>query len=251
MIEVRNLSVDYRDKRALDDISLTLHNGKLTVLAAPNGGGKSTLMKAIVGLQEISAGEIIIDGSPFQTLSRAETARRVAYMAQSRNTPNIQAKRMVLHGRFPYLSYPRKYRKEDYEIAEEALRQVDAADLADSFLPELSGGMRQRIYFAMTLAQSTDNVLMDEPLNFLDISHQIEFIRLMKNMALQGKSVTAVVHDIRIAMQEADEIIVLENGRLAMEGTPEEVYSSGVISRVFGVDLAYVDTDKGRRYYYI
>ena len=251
MIEIKNLCVDYKDGRAIDNLSLAIKPGCLTVLAAPNGGGKSTLLKTICGLIEKSSGSILIDGTELSELSRQETAKKIAYMSQTRNTPNIQAKRMVLHGRFPYLSYPRKYGKKDYEIATEAMKKTDVQNLADSFLPDLSGGERQRVYLAMTLAQDTGIVLMDEPMNFLDVRHQLELLELAKSMAAEGRTVVMVIHDIRIAMQEADELVVLSGGRLAAAGTAGEIYESGIIKEVFGVEIRYAETEAGRRYYYL
>ena len=250
MIEIKNLCIEYDGKKALNDISLNFEEGRLTVLTAPNGGGKSTLLKAAAGLQEMKSGSIRIDGREIGDWSRTELARRVAYMSQNRNTPNIQAKKMVLHGRFPYLSYPRKYRKEDYEAAAEALRQTDAEELANRFVPELSGGQRQRIYLAMTLAQGTDAIFLDEPLNFLDVKHQTELLKLARRLADEGKTVVLVIHDIRLALQEADTIAVLQDGKLIASGTPEEVYASGTIQKVFEVDIDFVMTESGRRYFY-
>ena len=250
MIEIKNLCIEYDGKKALNDISLNFDEGRLTVLTAPNGGGKSTLLKAVAGLQEMKSGSIRIDGREIGDWSRTELARKVAYMSQNRNTPNIQAKKMVLHGRFPYLSYPRKYRKEDYEAAAEALRQTDAEELANRFVPELSGGQRQRIYLAMTLAQGTDAIFLDEPLNFLDVKHQTELLKLARRLADEGKTVVLVIHDIRLALQEADTIAVLQDGKLIASGTPEEVYASGTIQKVFEVDIDFVMTESGRRYFY-
>lgn len=250
MIEIKNLCIEYDGKKALNDISLNFEEGRLTVLMAPNGGGKSTLLKAAAGLQEMKSGSIRIDGREIGDWSRTELARKVAYMSQNRNTPNIQAKKMVLHGRFPYLSYPRKYRKEDYEAAAEALRQTDAEELANRFVPELSGGQRQRIYLAMTLAQGTDAIFLDEPLNFLDVKHQTELLKLARRLADEGKTVVLVIHDIRLALQEADTIAVLQDGKLIASGTPEEVYASGTIQKVFEVDIDFVMTESGRRYFY-
>lgn len=250
MIKIKNLCIEYDGKKALNDISLNFEEGRLTVLTAPNGGGKSTLLKAAAGLQEMKSGSIRIDDREIGDWSRTELARRVAYMSQNRNTPNIQAKKMVLHGRFPYLSYPRKYRKEDYEAAAEALRQTDAEELANRFVPELSGGQRQRIYLAMTLAQGTDAIFLDEPLNFLDVKHQTELLKLARRLADEGKTVVLVIHDIRLALQEADTIAVLQDGKLIASGTPEEVYASGTIQKVFEVDIDFVMTESGRRYFY-
>ena len=116
---------------------------------------------------------------------------------------------------------------------------------------ELSGGERQRVYLAMTLAQDTEIVLMDEPMNFLDVKHQLELLELAKKLAAEGRTVVMVIHDIRIAMQEADELVILNGGSLAAAGTPDEILKAGIIKKVFGADIGFVETGAGRRFYYI
>lgn len=171
-------------------------------------------------------------------------------MAQSRNIPEISAERMVLHGRFPYLSYPRRYGKEDYEIVRKAMEQVDAAELSGRAMSELSGGQRQRIYLAMALAQSTETILMDEPTTFLDVEHQLELMELAKKLSAQGKAVVMVLHDICLALRTADAVVVMENGQIVESGTPEELYELGILEEVFHVRLGRTDGAEGTRYYY-
>lgn len=250
MIELRNLSAGYGREPVLSDISIELTPGKVLALLGPNGCGKSTLLKTILGLQPKLGGEILADGTPADEITPRQLAQKVTYLAQSRNTPNISARRMVLHGRFPYLSYPRRYRREDYEMVEKALQWADAAAFADHSMEELSGGQRQKVYLAMALAQDTETILMDEPTTFLDVAHQLEVMATARRLAQEGKAVLLVLHDLCLALRWADEAAVLAGGGLLFRGTTEEAFESGILDQVFGVRLARVMTEGGWQYYY-
>ena len=250
MIELVNLSAGYGREPVLRGVSLTLTPGKVLALLGPNGCGKSTLLKTILGLQPSLAGEILVDGTPAGRLSPRQLAQKMTYLAQSRNTPNITARRMVLHGRFPYLPYPRRYGKEDYAMVEQALQWADAADFADRSMGELSGGQRQKVYLAMALAQNTGTILMDEPTTFLDVAHQLKVMDTARRLAREGKAVLMVLHDLCLALRWADTAAVLADGGLLFEGPPEQAFEAGVLNRAFGVRLARVMTETGWQYYY-
>lgn len=250
MIELKNVSVGYGGKPLLSSVDLKIGRGELLVLLGPNGCGKSTLLKTILGLERAMDGEILIDRRPITSYSRRELAQKLSYLSQSRNVPSMTAFRMVLHGRFPYLSFPRSYRKEDLAAAEAALQAVDAADLSHRYMPELSGGQRQKVYLAMALSQGTDSILMDEPTTYLDIAHQLEFMALAQRLAGEGKTVLLVLHDICLAMRYADEIAVFSDGALRFCGTPEALFDSGLISSVFHVSVQKTATAGGDIYYY-
>ena len=162
MLEIKNMTAGYPGHPVLQDVSLTIPDGAVTVLAGPNGSGKSTLLKALTGILPAS-GSAVLDGQELLTLSGRERARKVAFLPQNRQIPEINVKNLVLHGRFPYLSYPRRYRQEDLRIAEEAMDKMGLAELAERSLTTLSGGQRQKAYIAMALAQDTPVVLLDEP----------------------------------------------------------------------------------------
>lgn len=249
MIEFRDLSFSYRGCGVLHHVNLVVPQGKITLLLGPNGSGKSTLLKIAAGILPADGG-VYLDGEDVRGMTPRARARRVSYMAQTRNTANIVARAMVLHGRFPYLSFPRRYSKSDREIADRSLAAADAADVADRAVPELSGGQRQKVYLAMTLAQDTGTVLMDEPLNFLDIRHQLALTELARRLAGSGKAVLLVMHDLRIAMQTADLVAVMDDGRIRAFGTPDEIYDSGVLDDVFRVTLLKTETEYGPRYFY-
>lgn len=249
MIELCGLCAGYAGREVLRDVSLTFASGRVYVLLGPNGCGKSTLLRTIPGLIPRLGGRVLLDGTPTEQLSARALAQKIACLPQSRTVPNITARRMVLHGRFPYLSYPRHYRPEDYAMAETALRRMDAADFANCPMAELSGGQRQKVYLAMALAQDTNAILMDEPTTYLDVRHQLEVMRTARQLASQGKTVVLVLHDLCLAMRFADEIAVLAEGGVRQYGTPEQVYQSGVLDDVFGVSLRRVETADGWQYY--
>ena len=248
MIELQKLCAGYPGRTVLENITLSFSPGRVLILLGPNGSGKSTLLRTVLGLLPKTGGSIFLDGAPLESLSARQVAQKAAYLAQSRTVPNITAHRMVLHGRFPYLSFPRHYRPEDYEAARQALAWADAADVADRPMQELSGGQRQKIYLAMALAQDTETVLMDEPTTYLDILHQLDVMDVARRLAGQGKAVVLVLHDLCLAMRAADEIAVLSEGRLAALGTPEAVYRSGILDKVFSIRLGRVETGTGFHY---
>lgn len=249
MIELKKVTVGYGAQAVLREVSLCLQAGEVAVLLGPNGCGKSTLLKSMLRLIPILSGEVWLNGSSLESLSAREIALRAAYMAQSRNVPSIEARRMVLHGRFPHLSYPRRYRPQDYAMADQALDWANAAELAHSSMDRLSGGQRQKVYLAMALAQDTPNILMDEPTSYLDVQHQLEVMSMARKLAQMGRCVVMVLHDLSMALRTADRVVLLGGGGLMRVGTPEEVYLSGDLNRAFGVEVRRVETEAGWQYY--
>lgn len=248
MLEIRNLSVSYPGREVLKNIDLTVPSGQVTVILGPNGCGKSTLLKALCGILSPAGGEITLDGDSLLQLSPKLLARKVAYLAQSRPVSDITVQRLVLHGRFPYLRYPRRYRKEDHAIAREAMAQVGILEYAHTPLPKLSGGTRQKAYIAMALAQDTDAVLLDEPNAYLDIAHQLQLMDLCRELARRGKAVAIVLHDLNLAMEHADRLAVLKEGALIALGDPETIYQTGALDQAFGVSVHRSRTPAGWQY---
>ena len=248
MIELINMNAGYDGKEILHDINMRFEPGKITALIGPNGCGKSTLFKAIVRINPHVSGRILVDGKEITEYSSKELAKRVAYLPQSRKVPDISVLSMVLHGRFAYLSYPRQYRKEDIEIARKALAWVGLSHLEEENVNRLSGGMQQKVYLAMALAQDAETILMDEPTTYLDISHQLRLMELAKKLANEGKAVVMILHDLSQALCTADWVEVLSEGRVMEAGTPVNVYESGKLQEVFGVKIQHMDTVAGRHY---
>ena len=249
MIEVRHLSAGYAGRAVLRDVTLSFPPGEVTVVLGPNGCGKSTLLRAALGLIPTMEGQVLYDGTDIRSLKPKEIARRAALLTQSRNTPSIQSERMVLHGRFPYLSYPRRYSRADREIARSAMASTGSLPYAQDNVNTLSGGQRQGVYLAMALAQDTQTVFMDEPTTYLDIGRQLQLISSAKDLARAGRAVVLVLHDLPLALRSAHRAAVLQDGQLLAWDTPEEVFRSGVLEEVFQVHLHRVDTPHGPQYY--
>ena len=249
MLEIRNLSAGYPGNPVFKDISMSIPEGAVTVIVGPNGSGKSTLLKALAGILPAS-GSVRLDEQELLGLPGRELAKKVAFLPQNRTVPEITVKNLVLHGRFPYLSYPRRYRQEDLTAAATAMAKMGISDLADRSLATLSGGQRQKVYIAMALAQDASVVLLDEPNTFLDIAHQLQLMAQAKALAADGKTVVLVLHDLSMAMDCADSLAILWNGTCLFRGSPEEVFLSGCLDTAFGLQVGRVQVNGRWKYYY-
>ena len=245
MIEIKNLCAGYEGVEKLHHITMRCKKGEITALIGPNGSGKSTLLKTVSALLPHISGEVFLAGENLAQIPQRKLAQTLAYLPQSRNIPEITVRRMVLHGRFPYLGYPRKYRAEDYAAADAAMAQTDILNNAALRMHTLSGGERQKVYLAMAIAQDTPIVLLDEPTTYLDIQHQLGVLQLMQTLKAAGKTVVVVLHDINLALQCADTVAVLENGCLVASGAPESIAGSGVLDRVFHVQTEICTSQSG------
>lgn len=250
MLGLDRVCAAYDGKEVLHQVSLQIESGKITVLSGPNGCGKSTLLKVMTGMIPRTGGDIQIAGRSIDCLKQGELAQQIAYLPQSRNVPEISVLRMVLHGRFPYLKYPRRYSSRDVEIARAALLQVGMEAFEEKSVSQLSGGMQQKVYIAMALAQDTPVIVMDEPTSFLDISYQMRLMEIGRELADQGKAVVMVLHDISMALRIADQAAVLSDGRIVMADSPERVFQSGVLDQIFDLQVKRIETEDGWRYYY-
>lgn len=250
ILEVKNTCAGYEGREVLHHINLEIERGKITVLVGPNGCGKSTLLKVMTGMHSKFSGEITVEGRQIESYKSNELAQKIAYLPQNRNVPEISVQRMVLHGRFPYLQYPRRYRKIDLAIAKKALEQVGMEEYAEKNMKQLSGGMQQKVYIAMALAQDTPVIMMDEPTSFLDIVYQLKLMEMARELAVQGKAVVMVLHDIAMALRTADKMVVLSEGEVQGVGTPSEVFEKGILDEVFGLKIKRIETEDGWQYYY-
>lgn len=248
MIEIKDLSFGYGKNHILKNFSACFEKGKLTSVIGTNGSGKSTLLKTIIGILTPNSGDIFVDGTSLSSLKCQDIAKRISYLAQGKNTPDMTAFQMVLHGRFPHLNYPRRYSQKDRDIAYDAINRMGITDYADKSMASLSGGMRQNVYIAMALAQDTDYILLDEPTTYLDISHQLHLMKTLKSLAADGKGIITVMHDLPMAFNFSDRIAVVSGGKAAVCDFPENVYEKGIINDIFGIDLNYSPEEKN--YYY-
>ena len=250
MIELKHVCAGYEDREVLHDVTMSFEPGKVTALIGPNGCGKSTLLKTLVRINSHNSGEILVNGKKIETYKPNELAKQVAYLAQSKAAPDISVLRMVLHGRFAYLNYPRRYREEDIAVARKALQWAGLSDLEDENVSRLSGGMQQKVYIAMELAQDAATILMDEPTTYLDVAHQLRLMDMAKQLADGGKAVVMVLHDLSQALRTADRVVVLHDGQIAAEGTPDGVFASGKLQEVFGIGMERVWTKSGWHYFH-
>lgn len=240
MIELRHVCVDYGPQRAVDDVSVLFPKGKVTVLAGPNGCGKTTLLKVAARLLAPSAGEALCGGRPLASFGRRAFARLVAVLPQGREAPNIPVEMLVEHGRFPYLGLSRKPSARDREIVREAMERAGIYALRRKSVAALSGGERQKAYIAMAIAQDTPVLLLDEPTTYLDIRHQFEILETVRALNAGGKTVAMVLHDLSQALQYADQLVLMEAGRLRAAAPADAVLHSGLLESVFGVRIQAV-----------
>lgn len=247
MIVLKNLYGGYDKTPVLQDISLAIPRGSFFTLAGPNGSGKSTLLKTIGGLLTPTEGEIYVNQKPLEEYTPKELAKLLTYLPQGKTTPQMTVEQLVLHGRFPYMGYPRGYTKEDREITQNALETLGLTPYAHQSLATLSGGMRQKVYLAMALCTQSECLLLDEPTTYLDIAHQIALMELLEELCKQGKTVVAVLHDLPLAFSYSHQVGIVKKGQLVGVGTPEELCQGDTLKNTFGVTLGCTENN---RYYY-
>lgn len=232
-IELKNLSKSYHGQRVVNDVSLTIAKGQFTAFIGPNGAGKSTLLSMISRLTQVDTGDVLLDSQNIQQMKSTEIAKKLAILKQSNHTElRLSIEDLVAFGRFPYSQGGLK--AEDQKIIDQAIAYMELELLRHKQLSELSGGQRQRAYISMVLAQDTDYILLDEPLNNLDMKHSAQIMRVLKDLAVNhGKSIIVVIHDINFASVYADQIIAMKDGQLLYQGTPEQDYAGKYTAAYF------------------
>jgi iron complex transport system ATP-binding protein len=237
MLEVKNISVWYEQREALSDVSLCLREGTIIVLLGPNGAGKTTLVRALNGTLPLTRGEIELDGRGLGKLSRREIARQIAVVAQENETRfPISVLEFVLSGRFVHGGAFGWETDIDIKFAETALADCDLTGFEHRLMNHLSGGERQRVVLARALAAGANILLLDEPTANLDLAHQAMMFQLVRARCLAGgASAVVITHDLNLASEFADEILMLKDGRVAAKGPAAEVLNAANVEEVFGV----------------
>lgn len=241
MLELVHVAKSYGGRPVVADISLRIARGRLTSFIGPNGAGKSTLLSIITRLVERDDGEIRLDGTAVEAYDRNLLARKISLLKQT-NSLNVRLTvgELVSLGRFPYSQG--RLSREDREQVAAAIAYLELNALEHQYLDRLSGGERQRAFIAMIMAQNTDYVLLDEPLNNLDMKHSLQIMRVLRRMVDQlGKAVVLVIHDINFASCYSDEIIALKQGKLVKQGSVREIIDPGVLHSIYDMDIQ-VDT---------
>lgn len=246
MIEIRNVTKSYGKTAILHDISLTLPSGGLTALIGPNGAGKSTLLSIIARLMAPDSGHVTVDGLDVATTPSALLAQRLAILRQENHlVARLTVRDLAGFGRFPHSKG--HLTDQDQAAIDRALAYLELAPLADRFIDQLSGGQRQRAFVAMVLAQDTDYILLDEPLNNLDMKHARAMMRLLATAAAElGKTVVVVLHDINFASCYADRIVAMQDGRIFASGPVGEIVTPDMLCQLYDMEIPVQDV-AGRR----
>ncbi|MCZ1264232.1 MULTISPECIES: ABC transporter ATP-binding protein [Paenibacillus] len=237
MVEVRNVTKQYGGVRVVDDVSLNIAKGKITSFIGPNGAGKSTLLSMITRLISKDTGQVLIEGQEIEGWKNKDLSKKISVLKQS-NHINIRltVEDLVAFGRFPYSQG--RLTAEDRQWIQEAIDYMELAPFRKKYLDELSGGQRQRAYIAMVIAQNTEYILLDEPLNNLDMKHSVQIMKVLRKMVDElGKTIVIVIHDINFASCYSDYIVALKDGRVVQEGKTEDIINTDVLQKVYDMHI--------------
>jgi iron complex transport system ATP-binding protein len=239
MLKVENISINYGVRAVVEDVSFALEAGKIIALLGANGAGKTTLLKSLNGGLPAAKGAILLDGKPLESYSRREIAQRIAVIAQETETKfPVSVLEFVLAGRFAHGAAFGWETVNDLQIARDCLRLCDLEDYESRQMNQLSGGERQRVVLARALATQAKILLLDEPTANLDLAHQALMFRLVRERCETCESSAIVItHDLNLASEFADRIILLKSGKIAAQGESEEVLTEDNLSEVFGVKV--------------
>ncbi len=243
-----NIEVRFGELQILHRVSVQLPEGAITAIVGPNGSGKSTLLRALSRSVTLQKGNIYFAGRDISAIKRSVLAQEMAVLPQSPLAPaDLTVRDLVEYGRYPHRRWWRRGDEREAGIVNDAMQQTGVHAMAERLVNTLSGGERQRVWIAMALAQQPKLLLLDEPTTYLDISHQLEIMELLAKLNReQGLTVGMVIHDINHAVNYAQNIIVLKEGRIALSGIPQSVIEPGLLRNVFGVESELAITQEGR-----
>src|SRR5690554_686750 len=246
MIEVKDISKQYGDNIVLDKVGLQFHKGKVTSLIGSNGAGKSTLLSVISRLLSQEGGIVMVDEKNVTEYKNRVLAQRLSILKQSNHVRlKLTVRELVSFGRFPYSQD--KLNKEDMEKVDKAIDFLDLRPIEHAYIDELSGGQKQRAYMAMVVAQDTEYILLDEPLNNLDMKHSVQTMKIMRKLADElGKTIIIVLHDINFASHYSDYIVALKNGKIIYHDTTENIIQEDVLKDVFDINIKICEFDSKR-----
>jgi iron complex transport system ATP-binding protein len=237
VLEGKELEISYGERTIVRDLDIEIEKGEVYTIIGPNGCGKSTLLKGLSRCKKLDKGEIYLSSNNINKYNSKEVAKKVAILPQIRNVPgDIKVKTIVGYGRYPHLGIRNHLEEKDIKTVEWAMKKTGVIELKDREIGTLSGGEGQRVWIAMALAQKTDILILDEPTTFLDISHQLEVLELVKELNKElGITIIMVLHDLNLAARYSSRIIVMKDGQIVVEGIPNEVFKENVLEKVFGI----------------
>lgn len=246
MIQVENLIKKYSNKNVVDKVSINIEKGKITSFIGPNGAGKSTVLSMITRIMKKDNGEVLIDGKRLEEWDNKELSKKIAILKQSNNINlKLTIRELVSFGRYPHSEG--RLTKEDEKYIDEAIDFMKLKDIQNKYLDELSGGQRQRAYIAMVIAQNTEYVFLDEPLNNLDMKHSVEMMKVLRNLCDElGKTVVLVMHDINYTSCYSDYIVALKDGKIANHGKTQDIINKEVLEGIYDMefDIREINGDK-------
>ncbi|RXT03615.1 ABC transporter ATP-binding protein [Ammoniphilus sp. CFH 90114] len=246
MIEIKGLTKRFGKKPVVEDVSVSIEPGTITSFIGPNGAGKSTLLSMVSRLLEADTGEVLLDQSSVKRWASGEFAKRVSILKQA-NYINVRLtiRELVAFGRYPYSKG--RLTAEDEKFVDQAIEYLNLTEMQDKFLDELSGGQKQRAFIAMVIAQDTDYVLLDEPLNNLDMKHSVQIMKILRKLVDDlGKTVVIVLHDINFASVYSDRIVALKDGKLVKDGPTHEIINSDTLRDIYDMHIPIQEQEGSR-----
>ena len=242
-IEILNITKSYGSKKVVDNVSVTIPTGKITSFIGPNGAGKSTVLSIMSRLLNADSGEIYLNGELLNRKKSSDIAKQLAILKQTNNINlRLTIEDLVSFGRFPYSKG--NLTQTDRTFIDNAIAYMNLDDIRHQYIDNLSGGQRQRAYIAMTLAQDTDYILLDEPLNNLDMKHSVQIMQVLRKLATElNKTVVIVIHDINFASCYSDYIVAMKNGKLVHQGEVNHIMQSPVLQDIYDMAIPIQDID--------
>ena len=243
MISIKNIVKKYGDKPIIDNVSLDIPEGKVIAFIGSNGAGKSTLLSIISRTLSKNEGEVFIDEKELSKWDSTELAKKISILKQSNNLNiRLTVYELVSFGRFPYSKG--RLTKEDKVYIENAIKYMEIEHLKDRFLDELSGGQKQMAFIAMIIAQDTQYIFLDEPLNNLDMHHSVQIMKNIRKLADEmGKTVIVVIHDINFVSLYADHIIAMKDGKVIKNSSRDDVIKEPILKEIYGMDIQVKEVD--------
>lgn len=237
-VKTESLSIGYTDHLLFENLDLHIPRGEISVFVGSNGCGKSTLLRSIARLLKPTTGSVLLEGKDVHRMSSRDVAKKMGILPQSPVSPEgLTVLDLVKQGRYPHQSWLKRWSEEDTEKVEAAMEATRISDLRDRAVDTLSGGQRQRAWIAMTLAQDTDVILLDEPTTYLDMTHQIEILDLLFELnEKKDRTIVMVLHDLNLASRYAHNIIAIKNGEVHAQGKPENIITCDLVRSVFGME---------------
>lgn len=237
MIEIKKLTKRFGKKNVVDKVSLTIEPGTITSFIGPNGAGKSTLLSMVSRLLDADTGEVLLDQNNVKKWKSNDFSKRVSILKQSNYTNvRLTVRELISFGRYPYSKG--RLTAEDEKYVDQAISYMNLNDIQDEFLDHLSGGQKQRAFIAMVIAQDTDYVLLDEPLNNLDMKHSVQIMKILRKLVDElGKTVVIVLHDINFASVYSDRIVALKDGKLVKNGPTKEIINPTALREIYDMDI--------------